>query len=94
MFPRVGMAPVEIERDPHREMTLEEIRIGRQRLFVEPDGLRLLASGVEAPALVDKRQRIGRLLPGCETRDEKQNERAGGWDAQANSVACARVGRT
>ena len=70
---RVGVAALEIERDPHREMALEEIRIDRQSLLVQPDGVRLLPGSVEATALSNELQRIRGLLRGCEARDEKQN---------------------
>ena len=68
---RVGVAPLEIERDPHREVALEEIRIDRQSLLVQPDGVRLLPGSVEATALIHELQPIRWLLRSGEACGEK-----------------------
>jgi hypothetical protein len=54
-------------------MALEEIRIDRERLLVQPDGVRLFAGGGQATALSDELQRIGRLLRRRGRRDETQD---------------------
>src|SRR4051812_29139598 len=91
MAPRIGVPALEIERDSHRQVRLEEIRIERERLLVQRHGVGLPAGSVQAAALGDELEWIGRLLARREVRDEKQAEGEGGYGTQGTSVACARL---